>query len=398
MGNKISPNELGGSVGLTWVDGEVFYLVNFSPELTFGNFGAGLDVNFRINKEGKLQKGDYDNLRFIRYLRWGHKGDDVYARLGVLDYARLGHGFILYNYKNSPSYEDRRNGVELDWNFGSYGFESVYGDFARAGVIGVRVFRKPFKMNALEDFPILGDAEVGFTIASDVREDAKGRTVDSTGKVHEKGTVGIYGLDVGFPLIRKPGIQSTFYIDFAKILSYGSGAAIGLLTDVPDLGIFDLSSRIERRFPGKKFIANYFDTFYEIDRLTKIKYLETLTNPSPGIFADLTVGLFNTLYVVGTYQQLDDIDESGILHVGTSTGTLIPVIDAEAGYDKKFIKNFEDLRTLDERSLMYVSAGYKPYPFMKVALIYTWTFKKNTKGIYEAQERVEQRVTFSYPL
>ena len=42
--------------------------------------------------------------------------------------------FIMYFYNNSPSYDDRRLGTEFDLNFGKYGLETVYGDFARLGV------------------------------------------------------------------------------------------------------------------------------------------------------------------------------------------------------------------------------------------------------------------------
>ncbi|MBI3579984.1 MAG: hypothetical protein HY089_11315, partial [Ignavibacteriales bacterium] len=88
------------SVGLTVVDGKPYYLFNLTPELSFGNLGIGLDLNIRVGEDGKIRKEDfnevYDYLRILRYVRWGHKKDPLYARAGALDYARLGHGSIMY--------------------------------------------------------------------------------------------------------------------------------------------------------------------------------------------------------------------------------------------------------------------------------------------------------------
>ena len=122
-----------GGFGLTFIDGEPYYLFNIAPELAFGKFGVGLDVNLRMGKNGKLRAEDwdqgYDYLRMIRYLRYGTKKEPIYVRLGVLDYSRLGHGSIIYNYRNSASYDLRKFGMEFDLDFEKFGFESVLSDF-----------------------------------------------------------------------------------------------------------------------------------------------------------------------------------------------------------------------------------------------------------------------------
>ncbi|MBI4428109.1 MAG: hypothetical protein HY562_03220, partial [Ignavibacteriales bacterium] len=91
-------------VGATFIDGQLWYLVNIAPELSFGKLGIGLDLNLRYgpadsaNKKIRAEDFDefYDYLRIIRYIRWAQKGDPFYIRLGRLDYSRLGHGFIMY--------------------------------------------------------------------------------------------------------------------------------------------------------------------------------------------------------------------------------------------------------------------------------------------------------------
>ena len=126
----------GGSIpvgfGATFIDGEAFYLINITPEVAFGQLGVSLDLNLRFTTKGKLRTGDYnkfeDYLRVIRYVRWAQKGDPFYTRVGQLDYSLLGHGSIIYNYRNSASYDLRRTGIELDLNFDTFGFESMYSD------------------------------------------------------------------------------------------------------------------------------------------------------------------------------------------------------------------------------------------------------------------------------
>jgi len=46
-----------------------------------------------------------------------------------------------------------------------------------------------------------------------------------------------------FPLLRVPTVNSTLYYDYAKIVSFGSGEAIGLQTNFTGLGIFNLFTK-----------------------------------------------------------------------------------------------------------------------------------------------------------
>ncbi len=59
-------------------------------------------------------KDAYSYLRLIRYVRYGNKNEPFYARLGTLDYSRIGHGYIVDMYRNSASYDLRKVGVEFD--------------------------------------------------------------------------------------------------------------------------------------------------------------------------------------------------------------------------------------------------------------------------------------------
>lgn len=417
-GGKTDPSSLTGGIGLTKIDSVWYYTFNIAPELAFGKFGVGLDLTLNISsKDQKIRKQDfdetYDYIRIIRYLRWGHKGDDVYIRLGILDYARIGHGFIMYLYNNSPSYDDRRLGTEFDLGFGKYGLETVYSDFAREGVFGLRGYVRPLQYTPLASTPVLGGMEVGATWAGDTRRNSKDTSftvVNGIPQSTNDGMLSVIGADIGFPLLRIPTVSSTLYFDYAKILSFGSGEAIGLETNFSGLGIFDIFTKFERRWTGDQFVPNYFNTFYELERYrlsgtsfsSKAQMLNTLISPGPGYFGDLTVGILGKLQIRGTYSKLDLQPTSGVLHLGTSTGALIPVFVIDAGYDKKNIADNKDVFTLDDRSLLYASIGYKPYPFMIVSMVYTWTFvpvpDQNGNTSYVPQKRIRPRVQIVFPL
>jgi hypothetical protein len=424
------PSVIGGGLGLTWIDGEPYYLISLAPDLAFGKFGVGLDLNFRISsKDQKLRTQDfnegYDYLRLIRYIRYGHKGENIYARLGVIDYAQLGHGSIMYLYNNSPVYDERRLGSEIDLAFGNYGFETVYSDFARAGVVGARGHVEPLKYTTLGEIPVLGNIELGATWASDIRKDSRDTTVNylynpavvnlAPGAINPAskqnlGALNIVGFDVGLPLVRTGMINSTLYFDYAKILQFGHGTSIGLQTNFNGIGLFNIFTRFERRWQSDKYIPTYFDAFYEVERYnlsgtsfaSKAQELNNVISPGPGYFGDLLVDLLGYVQVRGTYSKYDKVQNSGVLHLGTDLGNKIPMIHAEAGYDKKYIQDNKDIFTLDDRSLLYAELGYKPYPFMIISTLYTWSFKPQTDAggdvKYVPEKRITPKVSFVFPL
>jgi hypothetical protein len=141
-----------GGFGLNWIDGDLYYTFHIRPEVSFANFGIGLDLNLDINQNGNLRKEDFTNfsdyLNIIRYIRYGMKNDPVYIKVGALDYYTLGYGNIMLNYNNSPSFDARTIGLITDIDLGEFGFESIYSNFLEAGVIGVRGYVRPFKLSS----------------------------------------------------------------------------------------------------------------------------------------------------------------------------------------------------------------------------------------------------------
>lgn len=406
-----------GGIGLTSIDGNPYYLIFLRPELTFGKIGLGLELNLRVGEDGKLRKEDwdetYDYFRIIRYLRYGLKRDPLYARAGALDYARLGHGSVVYLYRNSPSYDLRRIGLELDADFGDFGFESIYSDFGAEPLIGLRSYVRPLQLTEAAAIPILGNMEVGATYAADLHPNADiSNSVDALGRTVQRnnGTLSIIGIDIGFPLLSLDILNSTLYADYAKILEYGSGVALGIDLNFSGLGAVTLAAKYERRFNGDQYLPSYFDAFYEKERFvshndpaantilqSKANTLRK-TKSSEGYYGELWVSVLGTLNIVGGYYSPVGVRNAGILHLELETGNALPGIYLSGGYDKK---NVGSVFKVDNNSILHGQVGYFPYPFLLVSMLYEWTFveDKDEFGIvrgYKTQKRVEPRVGFMF--
>jgi len=411
--------------GLTWIDDEPYYSFRIFPEVSFANFGVGLDLRLDVDKNGNLRKENFnefsDYLSIIRYARYGLKHDPVFIKLGALDYYTLGHGSIMYLYNNSPSFDTRKIGLALDIDFGQFGIESIYSKFGEAGVVGLRGYTRPLQFTSLGIIPVIGNLEVGATYAADFHENAgivSGHYDPAARKLvtqSDAGSTSIIGFDLGLPLISASLIDVTLYFDYAKIIDFGSGAATGIIAELSGLGIFSASAKLERRFNGKQYIPSYFNSFYEVERfkfdttkgilsvpITKVQRLALSTGADNGYYGELLISVLGTFDILGSYQRLDKTPDSGILHLASEIAPEELPFVLRAGYDKLYIRDEKDLFTLDDRSYLFVETGYKPYPFMIVSLVYNWTFtpvrdKDDDIIDYKPQKRIEPRVSFVFP-
>ncbi len=416
-------NQFTGGLGLSWINGEPYYLFNLSPDISFGKFGIGLDVNFRIDRNGNLRNEDFnsfsDYLSLIKYVRYGQKRDPFYIRVGGLDRAILGQGNIVYYYNNRASYDNRKIGIELDIDFGQFGFESVYGDLSGKGLFGMRGYTRPLQFTELGKIPVIGKLEVGGTFATDLNDYAgvTNAMIDPATRsmkiLSDEGNISIVGLDALLPLIRSKIINVDLYSNFTKILKFGSGATIGAGFSFNGLGIVTLDMKFERWFNGDEFIPRYFNQFYEVNRLrvdsttgflgsraAELKASKSLGN---SYFGELLIGVLNFVQIYGSYSRYDKISKSGILRLETDLSPKTASYVFRAYYDKVGIKDEKDIFTLDERSILTAEAGYKPISYLLVSFVYQWTFSPvydvNDKVVgYKTQKRIEPRVSLVFPL
>ncbi len=391
--------------GATFIDGKTFYLVSIAPEVAFGKLGVGLDINLRFDENGKFYSAEYkkfgDFLRLIRYVRWAQKGDPFYVRFGQLDYSTLGHGLIMYNYRNTSSYDLRKTGLEFDIDFDKFGLESMYSDFAGRGILGLRGYVRPLKFTKAAGIPIVGGLETGLTYSADMNGDADKQFL-GVGSTKDGGAMSMIGFDLGLPLLSHSVIKSTLYFDYAKIIDYGSGAAVGIDLRFSGLGAVYLSAKYERRFLGDRFIPSYFDALYEKERFIRLDSVTFVSKAmalesarkSEGYYGEIMLSVLNTINIIGGYQAPVGVRNAGILHLELQTGKVIPTIVVAGGYDKK---NVGRVFVTDENSVLYAQLGYKPVPYLLVSTVYYWTWTQNPDGNgYRSQRRIEPKVSLVF--
>jgi hypothetical protein len=404
-----------GGMGLASIGGETFYTINLRPEFAFGKFGAGLDFTLRYNAQtGALRNEDwndgYDFLRAIRYMRYGRKKRDTfYTRAGALESARLGHGLIMNYYNNTLIYDERKVGLELDYDFGIGGFELVNSSFGRREVIGGRVFYRPLQL--MTEMPIIKNFALGATFVRDDDPDSYRGTADG---------ISVYGLDAELPIIKTKLSELKLYADLAKIQDFGSGQAAGVELNIFGVsGLFDFGAQLERRFLGEQFLAAYFGPFYELERTSfqnpatgqavpKKQFLGNQKSSS-GTFGLLYGQLLNSLRLVGTFERRDGKPKSGILHIEAVLPETIPKVAFRASYDDKNIDNFGDVFKLDDNAAARIGVGYRMDPLiLYIDYIYTFQYNPNKidsktglpKGGYEVQKRIEPHIAlaFTFPV
>jgi hypothetical protein len=85
---------MGGSFGTLMVGDHTYTQIRLMPELVIGKVGIGLDVDILIDEDGNWRKEDWDHfddyLKKVYYVRYGHRGDPFYGRIGGSPATRWG--------------------------------------------------------------------------------------------------------------------------------------------------------------------------------------------------------------------------------------------------------------------------------------------------------------------
>ena len=391
-----------GGMGFAFIDDESFFVFNLRTELSFGQFGVGIDVPLRFStNSGQLREEDwnstYDYSRALRYIRYGVKRrTPVYARVGTLDAARLGHGFIMNYYTNEIQYDARNLGLEFDLKFNLWGVESVVSNFDQFDVVGGRAYVLPLRN--MQNLGILNRLTFGATVVTDHHPEVHATETNVT----------IGGVDVELPLLSAGPFFSLIYADYAKIQKFGSGKSVGVQLGLSRLGgLVDMQAKLERRFLGKQFLPSYFNPFYENERFQitpdgsarKTEQLLLRTSSEHGIYGELFGDVVNVVKLLGTFGRIDGQENSGRLHLAALLSRSVANFTARAIYDKTGIEGFSDAFTLDERSIARLGLGYQinPYIFLYMDYIWTYQFNEITQSL-ETQRRVEPQIAFVFPI
>jgi hypothetical protein len=115
------------------IDGQevTYQKITLAPDFAFGKFGIGLEITLHytftqaagiepVKTEGDWVPGPGQTILDVylpkfQYIRYGLKGDPLFVKLGSIEDATLGNGFIMNNYDNTLFLPERRIfGLALD--------------------------------------------------------------------------------------------------------------------------------------------------------------------------------------------------------------------------------------------------------------------------------------------
>ncbi|MGQ9617169.1 MAG: hypothetical protein ACUVWJ_12315 [Spirochaetota bacterium] len=384
------------------IDGNqiAFQKFSFLPEFSYGKWGVGLDLTFEFDGDFNLRDLDRDGkadtwtkfsdyLYKIYYVRYGHKGEPIYGRIGAFDTYTLGHGLLMYKFKNTLFYPQvHQLGLNLDidgkiFNFPLLGFESVVDDVLDWDIIGLRVYARPL-MNIPS--PLLSKLKVGasFIMDADPQEDP---LTDPLGDNPKSDSVTTFGVDTELPLLEREVMSLITYADWASIGGKGSGAMLG---STFTYGWFDLIAQL--RFFGKHFVYGYFDQYYERERPFKYDSLDAITKFYIGYLLGTDMSLFNFINFYFYWEDGFNDPYGPRIQTGVMTvENAIPKFDVSFSYDKKDIDSFKDFFSTED-SLIRLVVAYRVTTFAKIVFTQQRTFTPSGKST--SQTFVETQFSF----
>ncbi len=171
------PFNMGGGVGSVMLGEETYTQIRLMPELTFGKFGLGLDIDLMIDSNGDVRTEDWDSfedyVNKIYYLRYGQRGDSFYGRLGGFKSYTLGHGLVMKDYSNMLRYpEYKQIGIQLGGKLPVAGMtaEMFTSNAVKNEILGGRLTIQPLSNMSI---PLFNNLVLGGTVAHD-RNQVKG--------------------------------------------------------------------------------------------------------------------------------------------------------------------------------------------------------------------------------
>ncbi len=405
----------GFGLGAVTIGGVVYNTIRLNPEIEIGQFGIALDVDFRFSLSGDsgqtefsvyepdwyIEGGtflDHLNLYLSKfdYIRWGHSGDDLFAKIGSIESATIGNGFIMggytnENYKPTTKYTGFR--FELDtslFNWPYMGIELFISNISALDLMAARYYVKP--LGGVKS-KVLSGMEIGLTFAIDrnpfyfmsdtdttgvgagyydVADPMEvgytpGSNLDPGGSLQEyylllttstvAETVMVYGIDIMQPLLDIKIFSMNIYGDFVlqgiTAPTYGGYAGIGGTL------VKFLTWNIGMTFRGDDFVPNYFDRTYDLNRAKNyILYTNDHTDPIHESGIDYKAAL-GTSFLDGGISFIAQVTGPFRVPSGTPETTpweyphlmalfsiaegVIPYFDVSFWYDKQGIDSFAAL-------------------------------------------------------
>lgn len=370
--------KMGFSLGAATIDNKLYNQVGLRPHFSIGKFGISLDLSLYIDENGDIRKDNWDSaddiIEKIYYVHYGMKGDPFYTKVGAIENYRLGYGILMNHYTNTIEYPTViRTGLESGFQAGNLGMDVFLNDFKElsrpGGLFAGRLFyriigkleigasavydRNQYAAlpdrdrdgtpDALDDLP--DDKKYQVDTDGDGVPDAIDPDADGDGYTDNSQIPGVpnndpdstnlkpnpfdirnaqnrdhfaFAFDIGYPVIDNDYLRLILYSQYAKFEGNGGYGitAPGFLAKFAFINLFG-----EYRILEKRFIPEYFNTTYELDRAfflqdqnstlvpyTKKQLLEAIDFKQKGIVIGADFDLWGYIIFGAEYQNLSSND------------------------------------------------------------------------------------------
>lgn len=337
----------------------------------------------------------------IRYIKWGQQRDPFFFKVGNINRVTLGHGILMKNFANDANFPAiRRVGLNLGFDTGNFGLETVANDLADPEIFGARLFIRP-----------IGKFTFGLSGAVDINPDS---AIDPE-SVDPKYSETIFltaAADLDFPLMENDIFSFIFFTDIAGMLPYmDNKMQYDMMYDNSASGGFSMSNlrnygwnaglfgnilfidyKLEYRYFDGVFRPSFFNAGYEGLRGTYIedinRYLDDMNNEDydrtvMGIYGEAGFSIFDKINTTIGYMwpwspdgsQTDD--DEFLFEVEILPGT-IPVLDlygSVAYHRTKFIPTLignaleDDLNLFDANTTFSGEIVYPIAPTLHLAFV-----------------------------
>lgn len=403
---------IGGNFNFTNIGDQYLVGFRFTPELSIGKLGFGLDIPLMYNLSSKeLRLDEYEDgvgaLRMIRYIRWGvKKRDAFYVRVGELSDAQLGFGMMISDYNNSISFEKRKLGLEFDMVFKKkYGLEFLYSDlnFTSFNLMGIRPYFKPFGATHI---PIVKTFEIGAAYATDhdrtILTYVDGDPLRTNNLISDG--INSFAVDMGFYILNfkwlrwsvyaqagyMPKIKTdslTNYIaassdNYVKSYTSGTGWSIGSDFKFNFFGnLLKINYIAERYWHSDYYIPRFYSFAYELNKDERVIQLLN-THAEQGMYFKLGASVFDKIVVQANIIFDDKIDAThpAIMTFGFDLSNIIDKLTFYTSMSQANITDFSSLTHFDESTLFETFAGWRIYevPLIKLqfnaGIDFKWTY------------------------
>ena len=399
--------ELSG-LGFTFINGEPFLRFQLQPEIDLGRVGFGLglvllysssadDEHTILAEDGESWDDISTILRVVRYVRYGHLSESFYTRFGALDYATVGHGFIMSGYSN---YDRRGLRLNLNTETKRIGVETIINNVGSPTVFGGRMFVRPLQQEE-GGMPILNSLELGATYLTDIEPDPN--------LVPDGDPLIALGADIGFPLVHNKSLRLDIYDDVAflntkprlrkdelELNDVAIGNAIGI-----GVSLSQALFKIEYRTFGARFYPTIFDYTYDAAKGVTPDFLgmdedDGVGQARQGYFSMIAVRPIPQVNFIATFEDYTNTEPklyAGITESGIAERTSFRAFyvkrnigEPDPGYPEKPGSKdpdfFTDLFRLDSKSMFIVRIGYEIFPRFEIAVLREYRFQqvKNAVG------------------